>query len=158
MRLNASSWLSIALLGNLCLTQYTPPIIEDLQLQPPKPVPKYMVDNTGNTYGASPDRGVVNGPQVDDEYVAAVGNSSNVPHLSKADPAVPRLGKGNGKRASSSGGSFWVGKVAHGISPFAANARDYKIFRNVKVSATTLVLKRRVSLITISTTGLWRKR
>lgn len=129
MYLQKAIWLPLMLFYGLTISQFTPDIIQDLKLEPPKPVPKYMVDNTGNKYAASPDKGVINGPSVHSEFLSQVGNSTNVPHLSPADGTVPRLGKGNGKRD----GGFWMGSVTHGQSPFADAAGNYKVFRNVKV-------------------------
>lgn len=111
----------LPLLWNFGLAQHVPHIVDNLKLQPPKPVPKYMVDNTNNGYRASPDRGVINGPEVNKDHLADVGNSTDVPHLQKSEPAVPRLGKGIGKRD----GSFWVADVHHGQSPFAKDAAGY---------------------------------
>jgi hypothetical protein len=94
--------------------QYFPPIIPNFKPEKPRPVPKYMVDNTANTYGYAPDNNIINGPNVSTSYIQAVGNSTDRPHEKRA-------------------GSFWVDGVTHGQSPFADDS-DYKIFRNVMVS------------------------
>lgn len=92
--------------------QIVPYLIPDFVPQPPLPPPAYMVDNTGNTHGSAPDHSAVNGPAVDIEFVAEVGNTTLLE-----------------KRASP---SFWVGGVTHGRSPYVTTS-GYKIYRNVKV-------------------------
>ena len=110
----SSAWLLCY--AHLITAQYIPPIIPNFKPEPPRPVPKYMVDNERNTYGAAPDRNIINGPNVSVNFLQAVGNST---------------ARSIGKRQ---GGSFWVADVQHGQSPFAADAANYKIYRNVKVS------------------------
>jgi hypothetical protein len=99
--------------------QIVPYLIPDFVPQPPHPPPAYMVDNTGNTYGTAPDHSGVNGPAVEVEFIAAVGNTTLL-----------------GKRAAP---TFWVDGVTHGKSPYVSQS-GYKVYRNVMVSHFSIAL------------------
>ncbi|KAI9159157.1 Glucan 1,3-beta-glucosidase [Paramyrothecium foliicola] len=73
--------------------------------------PKYMVDNTGNTFGVAPDKGSLYKPITDDEALPPSNHSGSV------------ASRANVKRG------YWAGDVTHGVMPHAPDG--YQMFRNV---------------------------
>ncbi|THZ35414.1 pectin lyase-like protein [Aureobasidium pullulans] len=90
----------------------------------PSPPPSYMVDNQGNTFGAAPDKGVLNGP------VTSIFNDLNRTISNVTDAAGKTLDHTLNSVLNRRASGYWLAEMGdQGQMPYAPSG--YKFFRDV---------------------------